>query len=243
MNYKEFLNSHIVPSQLGIPVLELLQSRTYSQNGEERLILEVLNKLQITKGYFVDIGGGNGIFASNTRLLAEKGWSGLNIEGDEKKFKKLSNNTKQFSSVKNKLAFVSCEKGNTLNDILEEFNIPKDFDVFSLDIDGIDYWVWKGTTYKPKLVVVEFNQAYEPKESKSVAYNPEFKYDGSDYYSASALAMTKLGKSKGYSLIAHLNCNLFFLKNEFMDKFETISVSDIKKRIVHKPGKKEMIDV
>lgn len=41
------------------------------------------------KGYFVDIGAFNGVTFSNTRLLWERGWSGMLIEPDPDTFKQL----------------------------------------------------------------------------------------------------------------------------------------------------------
>jgi hypothetical protein len=58
----------------------------YSQNNEEEVILRVFEG-QI--GSFLDIGAYDGVSLSNTRALAERGWSGALIEGSSFSFQKL----------------------------------------------------------------------------------------------------------------------------------------------------------
>lgn len=58
----------------------------YSQNNEEEIILKVFDG-QV--GSFLDIGAYDGVSLSNTRALAERGWSGTLIEGSSFSFQKL----------------------------------------------------------------------------------------------------------------------------------------------------------
>lgn len=60
--------------------------KQYSQNDEERVILEYFGK---RKGVFLSIGENDGVTFSNVRALAERGWSGICIEPSPVTFKKL----------------------------------------------------------------------------------------------------------------------------------------------------------
>ena len=54
--------------------------------------------------------------------------------------------------------FVGFDETDSLDTILRQTDIPSDFDVLSVDIDGNDYHVWDAARqYKPKIVVIEFN--------------------------------------------------------------------------------------
>lgn len=64
--------------------------RSYSQYGEDTLILEWFNG---RKGRLLDIGASNGIKDSNSRLLLEMGWTGVLIEANPDLFVQLSRNT------------------------------------------------------------------------------------------------------------------------------------------------------
>lgn len=57
--------------------------KSYSQNGQEEWVLEVLNNKQ--NGYFVDFGACDGLLFNNTFLLEKvHGWSGILCEPDKK---------------------------------------------------------------------------------------------------------------------------------------------------------------
>ena len=61
----------------------------YSQNAEEQHILDYFAGF---KGTFIDIGANDGVTLSNTRALAEAGWSGVFVEPSPKAFAKLKEN-------------------------------------------------------------------------------------------------------------------------------------------------------
>ena len=52
--------------------------KDYSQNGEQKIILEYFQDKY--KGKVLDIGANDGITLSNSRALIEKGWDGVLIE-------------------------------------------------------------------------------------------------------------------------------------------------------------------
>lgn len=66
----------------------------YSQSLEEQYILEYFEG---QKGTFIDIGANEGITFSNTRALAELGWSGCFVEPSPKAFERLKKNYKGLS--------------------------------------------------------------------------------------------------------------------------------------------------
>ena len=75
------------------------------------------------------------------------------------------------------------------------------FDLLSLDIDGNDYWVWMALEYRPRVIVIEYNAHVTAGESKTIVYDPEFRWRGTDYFGASLRALKELGDNKGYTPI------------------------------------------
>ena len=65
--------------------------KRYSQNLEQDYII---NYFGGRKGSFIDIGANEGITLSNTRALAELGWSGCFVEPSPKAFERLKDNYK-----------------------------------------------------------------------------------------------------------------------------------------------------
>ncbi|MBK22652.1 MAG: hypothetical protein CME70_01495 [Halobacteriovorax sp.] len=196
----------------------------YSQKGEDGMIKKVFDTLQINTGHAVELGAWDGIYCSNVYNLIKKGWSATLIEGDKKKYSELVQNMSEYKGVDTELKIISLEKDNTLNDVLNKFNVPDDFDILSLDLDGCDYWIWRALKFKPKLVVVEYNSNWE--DAITVPYSTEHVWDGTQYYGASGKALCDLASHKGYDLIGHVpNSNLFFLDSNLNNGlFEVLDI-------------------
>ena len=69
--------------------------KDYSQNGEQKIILEYFKDKY--KGKVLDIGANDGITLSNSRALIEKGWNGVLIEPAPSVYPLLTNNIKGYS--------------------------------------------------------------------------------------------------------------------------------------------------
>jgi FkbM family methyltransferase len=58
---------------------------SFSQFGEDLAIEELIGKLGIERGFYVDVGAFDPVVFSNTLLLFRRGWSGINIDVEEEK--------------------------------------------------------------------------------------------------------------------------------------------------------------
>ena len=104
-------------------------------------------------------------------------------------------------------AFTSFEGPQSLDNIFARTQLPKEFDLFSLDIDGNEYHLWDSLThYRPRVMLVEFN----PTIPNDVAFiQPR---DMSVFQGSSLMAFVELGKRKGYELIAANETNAFCIE-------------------------------
>ncbi len=57
-------------------------SETFAQHGEDLMILSIFDCLGIKKGIYWDIGAHHPYVISNTALLYERGWRGVNVEAN-----------------------------------------------------------------------------------------------------------------------------------------------------------------
>jgi hypothetical protein len=146
--------------------------------------------------------------------LANGGWSGVLIEADAEKFKELSVTFANNKKVTSLNKYVQFAGSNTLDDLLAETSIPLNFDLLSIDIDGNDYHAWKSVTrYTPKVVIIEFNQ--------SIPNHVEFvqEPDLRNNHGNSLLSIAKLGKAKGYELVAVTELNAILVRQEYYELF------------------------
>ena len=113
--------------------------KVFSQTGEDGIIDYLVYSLNIKKPKFVEIGVG--VYReSNTRFVFEKtSCQGLIIDVVDNLEKKVRDNIKFW---KGDLTVVEKEiNSENIIETLNKENFYKDIDLFSIDIDGIDYWV------------------------------------------------------------------------------------------------------
>lgn len=183
----------------------------YSQNGEDGIIEEILKRMEIKRGWFVEFGAWDGKHLSNTYMLVEKGWNGVEIEGNPNKFESLKKTIGSNERINLICTYVSIEVENSIDSILSKTEIPKDFDVISIDIDSYDWQIWKSfMNYTPKIVIIEINSSIPPgiEQIHSHIENKE----GSSFTST-----LKLGIQKGYKLVCHTG-NLIFVRDDLVWK-------------------------
>jgi hypothetical protein len=210
--------------------LSLSRKNIYSQFGEDGVIGKIFSIIKDQDHWCVEFGASDGITGSNTyNLINNFNWNGVLIEADSNVFKKLKetyNNSKNVTLI-NK--FVEFEGKNVLDSILQETNIPKNFDLLSIDIDGNDYYIWNSVKqFKPKVVLIEFNQ--------TIPNHIDFiqKKDVSVHHGSSILSFVKLGKKLGYELVATTDINAFFVEKSYFDLFGITDNSLEKLRDIHK---------
>ena len=190
-----------------------------SQNGEDGIIDFLLYKLKILKPNFVEVGVGEYIEA-NTRFLYDRHHQrGLIIDCIDNFKKKASSNINLW---KGDLNIVEEKiKPENINQVLRE-NCNFEIDLFSLDIDGIDYWVIEKLSPKiSKLFVAEYNSVFGSEHDISVPNIENFERFSYHYsglcYGMSLKALIRLMGEKGFYFIGTNNFknNAFFINNDF----------------------------
>jgi len=221
------------------------ERKVYSQNGEDGIIDFIFTKIGTTNKFFVEFGvvGVEDELECNTKYLMEKkGWKGLMMDSNS-----------QSSSIKKEK--ITAENVET---VFQKYDVPKTFDLLSIDVDSNDYWIWRAIkNYHPQVVVIEYNAHFPPNESKVVDYDPSLEWDGTTYFGASLLALKKLGEKKDYILVGCDNngVNAFFCKKELVqDIMPKRSIEELYrpprfgqivdgKFIGHPQSSKKMIDI
>ena len=202
--------------------LSELDYKIFSQNGEDGILDYLLYSLNITSPKFVEIGIGD-YSESNTRFIFETtNCKGLLIDCNENLEKNVKKNIIFWKNdIKILQDFINSEN---IVEILKNNDFEKDLDLFSLDIDGIDYWVLKSMSDSfSKIVVVEFNSNFGHEIEVTVPNIKNFnrtKYHYSNLcFGASLKAIVKLMNSKKFTFIGtNKNCiNAFFVSNNYLN--------------------------
>jgi hypothetical protein len=192
-----------------------------SQWGEDGIIQHLLRHISIPNKVFVEFGVEN-YQEANTRWLVEgHNWSGLVLDGSQQHVDAIKSDPIYWKhQLKAVSAFVSVDN---INRLISENGISGDIGLLSVDIDGMDYWVWKAIdVVTPAIVIVEYNSLFGPTKSVTVPYDSGFvrqkaHYSWS-YYGASLAALVGLGKAKGYFFVGSNSAanNAFFVKSNLL---------------------------
>ena len=126
-------------------LLEDAELKFYSQNGEDGIIDYIIQKLNLKKPSFVELGIGD-YTESNTRFLYEKYYgNGLVVDIQKNLKEKVSSNVSLWRG--NLEVLEKKISSENINEILSN-NVNFEIDIFSIDIDGIDYWILKKLSQK-----------------------------------------------------------------------------------------------
>ena len=215
--------------------IEAAEIKIFSQNGEDGIIDFIVQKLNLKKPSFIEIGVGD-YSEANTRLLYEMYYgNGLIVDANKNLKKKVGQNVNLWKGNLNIIeAKVSSKNINSL--LNTHVSFPIDF--FSIDIDSIDYWAINELKNKiSKVFILEYNPIFGSKLEISVPNDQDFLrknyYYSSVFFGASLMAYVKLMDRKGYYLLGvnRLRNNAFFInkdykKNYFFSKINKVNLNE-----------------
>ena len=194
--------------------------RIFSQFEEDGIALALLASLGDGPRCFVDIGAGDGVFASNCANLAiNVGFHGLFIEANPalvergRAFYADHPDTSLYPPV-----FATAKvMPATVNEVVASAGFTGEIDFLSIDIDGNDYWVWEAlTVVEPRIVVIETHPELGHRSLVApYADDPAHVPGMPDHFlGASPAAMTALAARRGYRLVAanRFGFNLFYVR-------------------------------
>ncbi len=182
----------------------------YAQGYEDKICARIFRRIGERSRCAVEFGAHDGLYKSNTAYFRQAlGWNVILLDSEPR-------------SPLVRHAVITAEN---VNDVFRDNDVPDDVDLVSIDIDGNDLWVWKALTFRPQLVIIEYNPRWAPARRRTVPYNPANPaWDKSDYYGASAGALVALGREKGYTLAASTEYNLIFALEGLLPELPIVEV-------------------
>jgi hypothetical protein len=211
----------------------------YSQDDEDGLLLLILGVIGTKSRRCVEICAGSAMECNTTNLILAHAFDGLLLDGNRQLVERgraffKTERASQLWPPRYEVAWVTRE---SINHDLRRFGFEGDVDVLSLDVDGMEFWLWDALeAIRPRVVVVEYQDIAGPGRSITVPYDPKFSAVGHpstdglpNYAGASLLALARLGARRGYRLVGTNRCgfNAFFVaESECSVGLSTVSVDD-----------------
>jgi hypothetical protein len=192
--------------------------KVFSQFGEDGIISFLTRRLA-SPDIFVEVGVSD-YAESNTRFLAMKdNWRGaiFNAGTAHVDFLRSSEMAWRYS-IDAVSAFVTRDN---INELISATGIEGEIGLLSIDVDGVDYWLWEAIdVVRPWIVVIEFNSLFGPEHAVTVPYDAAFTASSAhwswQYSGASLAALHSLARAKGYRLIGATSqgVNAFFVRED-----------------------------
>lgn len=195
----------------------------YSQHDEDGILLYIFGLIGASTCRSVEICAGDGIECNTANLLINHRWTGLLVDGNADNVRRAREYYRARAETRHwppetVAAWLTREN---VNAVIRDAGYSGEIDLLSLDIDGVDYWLWEALqVVAPRIVVLEYNHLLGPDASRSVPYRPDFVAEltehGSDYAGASLQAFVKLGRRKGYRFVGTnaVGTNAFFARED-----------------------------
>lgn len=214
---------------------ELLKQKKYSQKYQDALIDFIFKNIKTSeKPFCVEFGYNHDrIFKSNngncTKLILDHNWDYVLFDCHNEN-----------ESIKLYKHFLTS---NNICEIFQKYNVPKEVDYISIDVDSIDLWLFKALLkeYKAKLFSVEHNANY-PIDRAITKLENSNSFEGDRLYGASLKALNLVAKKYGYTLIWVVEeLDAFFIRNDLIKNELDFFNSSLKKwksvsnKICHKP--------
>jgi hypothetical protein len=211
------------------------EKKIHSQNGEDGIIEHIFNTIGTTNKIAVEFGvsAGGGGTQTNTRLLAEQGWS--TFWYDIEPAKNLPPNC-NFT--------VKMLTPDNIVGAFQEKNIPIDFDLLSIDVDGNDYHLRDALkNYKPRVCIMEYNGYFTGSAEYVMAFDNNYRWKGQRNFGASLKSYTLQANQVGYDLVYcdSRGVNAFFIRKD-INKFKSKTSEEAFVKIFKVKDEKNLLD-
>lgn len=198
----------------------------FSQNGEDGIIDFLSTLIREPNRYFIEIGAADGLENNSAYLALVRKYNGLMVEGN--RFKSVFARSllqPQCLGVEFRDLYVNARTAPQLVESARH----SDPDFFSLDIDGIDYYVAESlftSGLRPKIACVEYNSAFGPELSVTIPFHSEFDFSRAHptrlYYGVSLSGWQTFFRQRGYEFVTvdSNGVNAFFVDPDAVESDE-----------------------
>jgi hypothetical protein len=207
-----------------MPTFDDVGFRTFSQFDEDGILLYIFSLIGMTTRTAVEVCAGVGYECNSANLVVNHGFYGLLFDGDQQNVEKarLFYGTRADTLITQPMLAHAWVEADNIDSLITGYRFSGEVDLLSIDMDGIDYWVWKAITcIQPRVVVVEYHSSWGPDEFKTVPNVKGFRIPPGKgaFCGASLAAFNKLADEKGYRLVGcnRNRLNAFFVRRGLAD--------------------------
>ena len=209
-------------------ILNKSGKKFFSQSDEDGILLEILRRIKIDKGNFLEIGVSKSYnntkgTENNTIILLMNGWKGIWIDALD-----IDLNLNNDSRLNFKKTITRNNCSETIDECLKNSSLKKkDINVISVDIDGNDFYITEKLLeygLNPECFIVEYNGKFPPPIKYNMEYDENYIWRGGDDQGSSLSFWEDFFKKYDYQLVCCniVGSNAFFVDSKLSKEFEDV---------------------
>lgn len=185
--------------------LSSLSASIYSKNGEDGILFYLLGIMENRTSICIEIGSED-IYSICANLVLHHNYIGYNVTADTRPVMSNRINFNYDDNIYSMENFKHLYHRITCNNVMDKLrvlckgNIPRDIDVFALDIKGNDYWIlrtiMKSNEVSPRVIVLNYQDILGPDRCVSVPYDERFSFMDHDVWNGCNYCGASLGAFK-----------------------------------------------
>lgn len=199
------------------PTLSMWASSTYSQNGEDGMIAEILRRLEIETGTCVEVGAHDGFTFSNTAALwHDRGWRAALLEPNATRVRQLRKRTG--GRVCTIIDQPVGPGHDDLATLLDRAAFPLEVDLLSIDVDGPDVEILRKLgRVIARVIVCEYNP--------TIPWPFEVEGTTGSSIGASLATVVRAAEAGGYAVVGITTTNVLLVRRDDIDSFADLETA------------------
>ncbi len=158
--------------------LQVFGFKGQSQFDEDGILQEIFQRIGTTSRKLMEIGAGEGL-ENNSVYLLQQGWTCYWVEAQESRCQFIRD--KFSAAIRNgTLMLISgLVEPSNVNGLIATDD-DEEFDLWTLDVDGNDYWIFKAfdpSVLKPRVIMLEYNAKFRPPIEVAKAFDIHNQFD------------------------------------------------------------------
>eukprot|EP00927_Polykrikos_kofoidii_P062077 TRINITY_DN56900_c0_g1_i1.p1 TRINITY_DN56900_c0_g1~~TRINITY_DN56900_c0_g1_i1.p1 ORF type:complete len:905 (+),score=145.73 TRINITY_DN56900_c0_g1_i1:84-2717(+) len=174
---------------------------------------------RVVPPFYVEFGARKPHMLNSAALRELCGWDGLLMDGQPGETPHGGCPTCPGVDTLVRKEFVTAEN---VVDLFKKHDVPRDFDLLTIDTDYNDYWLWRALLedghFRPRVVAVDFNPDFGLDEAKVVEYVADAEWDGTKYTVGSLLAYALMARHFDYTFAyaLEMGAHAFFIRDDLL---------------------------
>lgn len=177
--------------------------KSYSQSGEDLVARKIFDIIGEGDRACVEFGAADGVWLSNTKMFRDAGWKSWLFDAKPRAPEVIE----------------ATIHPDNVDQVFDEHGVPQVIDLLSIDVDGMDIWIFEALKRKARVAIIEFNPTIPshlpltvPRPGVTTYLREKGGYH--PYYGASPAALEVVSQHKNMRTVGFSGVNIILVGDD-----------------------------